>query len=84
MLQVGFREKQSIRNAPINLSNSIKRILNEFCAIHVDLQKAIDTVHHKFILHRLEYYRIQGACNDWFKSYMSDRKQVVSIKRYNI
>ena len=32
---------------------------------------------------KLEYYRIRGACNDWFKTYLSDRKQFVSINGYN-
>ena len=53
------------------------------CGIFVDLQKAFDTVDHKILLHKLEYYGIRGVCNDWFKSYLSDRKQFVSINGYN-
>ena len=47
------------------------------------MQKAFDTVHHKILLQKLEYYGIRGVCNDWFKSYLSDRKQFVSINGYN-
>ena len=47
------------------------------------MQKAFDTVDQKILLHKLEYYGIRGACNDWFKSYLSDRKQFVSINGYN-
>ena len=47
------------------------------------MQKAFDTVDHKILLHKLEYYGIRGICNDWFKSYLSDRKQFVSISGYN-
>ena len=47
------------------------------------MQKAFDTVDHKILLHKLEYYGIRGVCNDWFKSYLSDRKQFVSINGYN-
>ena len=53
------------------------------CDIFVDLQKAFDTVDHKILLHKLEYYGIQGICNDWFKSYLSDQKQFVSVNDYN-
>ena len=35
------------------------------------------------LLYKLEYYKIRGVCNDWFNSYLSDRKQFVSIYRYN-
>ena len=47
------------------------------------MQKAFDTVDHKILLQKLEYYGIRGVCNDWFKSYLSDRKQFVSINGYN-
>ena len=47
------------------------------------MQKASDTVHHKILLHKLEFYGIRGVCNDWFKSYLSDRKQFFSINGYN-
>ena len=53
------------------------------CDIFVDLQKAFDTVDHKILLHKLEYYGIQGICNDWFKSYLSDQNQFVSVNDYN-
>ena len=44
--------------------------------------KAFNTADHKILLRKLEYYRIQGKCIDWFKSYLSDRKQFVSINGY--
>ena len=33
---------------------------------------------------KLEYCGIRGVRNDWFKSYLSNRKQFVSINDYNI
>ena len=79
-LRFGFRQKQSTTHALINLSESIRRTLDEGsfgCGIFVDLQKVFDTVNHKILLHKLECYGICGVCNDWFKPYLSDRKQFV-------
>ena len=47
------------------------------------MQKTFDTVDHKSLLHKLEYYGIRGVSNGWFKSYLSDRKQFFSINGYN-
>ena len=49
----------------------------------MDLQKAFDIVHHKILLHKLQYYGIWGICYDWFNSYLSDCKQFFSINGYN-
>ena len=83
---MAFNKKYSTTHALINLIESIRQSLDEGsfdCGIFVDLQKAFDTVDHKILLHKLEYYGIRGVCNDWFKSYLSDRKQFVSINGYN-
>ena len=48
----------------------------------VDLQKAFDTVDHQILLAKLNYYGIRGVSNDWFKSYLSNRNQYVSINVY--
>ena len=79
-LQLGFRPKYSTTHALINLTESIRQSLDEDsfdCGIFLDLQKAFDIADHKILLHKLEYYGIRGVCNDWFKSYFSDRKQLI-------
>ena len=53
------------------------------CGIFVDLHKAFDTADPKILLCKLEYYRISAKWNDWFKPYLSDRKQFVSINGCN-
>ena len=77
LLQFGFRHNYSINHALINLTEDIRKNLDEgkvvFC-IFVDLQKAFETVDHNILLAKLKHYGICSVTNDWFKSYFSDRK----------
>ena len=45
--------------------------------IMLDLQKAFDTVNHNILFGKLELMGIRSI--PWFKSYLSDRSQTVSI-----
>ena len=85
-VQFGFRLKHSTTHALINLTESTRQIPEKGsfgCGIFVGLQKAFDIADHKILLHKLKYYGICGVCNDWFKFYLSDRKQFFSINGYN-
>ena len=85
-LQFGFRQKYSTVYALISLTKNIRKNLDEGkfgCGIFVDLQKAFDTVEHDILLSKLEHYGIRGLANEWFKSYLSNRKQYVSINGYD-
>ena len=42
---------------------------------YLDLQKALNTVNNKKLLHKLYNYGIRGVFHDWFKSYLSNRQQ---------
>ena len=78
-LQFGFRQKYSTVHTVISLSESIRKKLDEEnigCRIFVDLQKAFGTVQHDILLSKLG---VPGLANEWIKSYLSNRKQYVSI-----
>ena len=47
--------------------------------VFVDFQKAFDTVNHDILLRKLEHYGIRGIANKWFHTYLTRRKQNVSI-----
>ena len=70
----------------INLTENIRQALDQGyigCGIFVDLQKAFDTVDLKILLARRNHYGIRGVSNDWFRSYLSDLQQYVSINSYD-
>ena len=48
------------------------------CGIFVDLQKAFDTVNHEILLKKL-MTNMTNMTNSWFKSYLSNRTQLVSL-----
>ena len=59
-----------------------KKYIHIGCGVFVDLQKAFDTVGHQILLAKLNHYGIHRVSNDWFKSYLSNRNQYVSINGY--
>ena len=80
--QFGFRPKHSTTHAIISITEKIREALDKgkfACGIFVDLQKAFDTVNHKVLLQKLYQYGIRGNTYEWFKSYLTDRLQFVSI-----
>ena len=81
-LQFGFQGNHSIDHALISMTETIRSTLeNEKfgCGVFIDLQKAFDTVNHNTLISKVEHYGVRGCALQWFKSYLSDRSQFVSI-----
>ena len=80
--QYGFRPKHSTDHALINITETVRNALDEnkfACAVFIDFQKAFDTVNHKILLQKLNYFGITGKIKEWLSSYLSNRKHFVSI-----
>ena len=80
--QYGFRPKYSTNHALISITEKIREALDQgkiAIGVFIDLQKAFDTVNHSILLKKLHNYGIRGKMLDWFRSYLSNRQQFVSI-----
>ena len=49
-------------------------------AVFLDFVKAFDSLGRNVLFAKLEYYGIKGLALNWFKNYLSDRKQCVKYR----
>ena len=84
--QYGFRKKHSTNLATIELVTKILQAIDNSeytIGVFLDLAKAFDTVNHEILLNKLEHYGIRGIALEWFKNYLTNRKQInINQKKY--
>lgn len=82
MFQSGFRRKFSTETCLVHLSDYIRFEMDKghlVGMVLLDLQKAFDTVDHSILLMKLEAIGLGDDILRWFRSYLSDRQQLVDL-----
>ena len=80
--QLGFQNGYSVNHALASLTELIRKALDEdklACGVFIDLQKVFDIVDHNILGSKLYHYGVKGAPYQWLKSYLTGRKQYVTI-----
>ena len=75
--QFGFQLNNSTEHAILQLVNDISNYFERggsTLGIFIDLSKAFDTLDHKILISKLEYYEITGKTLKWLKSHLSEQK----------
>ena len=80
--QFGFRKNHSTNHAlnySVDYVNKQIKEKNHVLGIFIDLSKAFDTISHDKLLAKLDNYGIRGNANRLIASYLTNRKQYVSV-----
>ena len=80
--QYGFRKGKSTIQAVMDQLEYVYRNIdsgNVVVSFFIDFSKAFDCIDHDILLKKLDHHGIRGIPKRWFQSYLSDRKQYVSV-----
>ena len=78
--QFGFQKDHSTDHALLQLVDQIYESFEHkeyTMGVFIDLSKAFDIVDHNILLKKLETYSIAGMHPQWFRNYISNRKQYI-------
>ena len=82
VLQSAYKQNHSAETALLKVQNDLLMAIDTYgdaVLILLDLSAAFDTIDHTILLQRLHELGIRDAALDWFKSYLSQRRQSVLI-----
>lgn len=80
--QSGFRPNHSCESALLSMVDSWLSALDNdklVGVLFIDFQKAFDLVDHEILLSKLKLYGLSEETYAWFKTYLTQRRQFVSI-----
>ena len=80
--QFGFRKGHSTEQAILEITEHLKTSIDNnliTCGVFIDFSKAFDTVNHEILFAKLLKYGVRGHSLEWFRSYLTNRKQFVQI-----
>ena len=80
--QSGFRPNHSCETALIGMVSKWLESINKgslIGTVMIDFKKAFDLVDHSVLLKKLKHYKLSHQALSWFASYLSKRKQKVSL-----
>jgi hypothetical protein len=81
--QHGFQRRKNTTTAMAGFIEAVLKARENnlhVSGVFYDFTKAFDTVDHELLLYKLNNMGISGVANAWIRSYLKDRKQIVSIK----
>ncbi len=84
--QFGFRLGHSTVHPMVHFVNQVSKALNNkehYIAIFCDRRKAFDSCDHEILLRKLSSVGIRGNTQAWFKNYLSNRQQFVTVAGFN-
>ena len=82
VLQSAYKQNHSTETALLKVQNDLLMAIDTYggaVLMLLDLSAAFDTIDHTILLQRLHELGIRDAALDWFKSYLSQRRQSVVI-----
>lgn len=84
--QSAYRQDHSTETALVRVVNDLLRVIDQGSGSLLsllDLSAAFDTIDHNILLSRLENsFGISGIALEWFRSYLSHRKQIIVVGNY--
>ena len=85
--QFGFLRGHSCTTQLLHVMDILTKSLDQgvpIDVVYMDLQKAFDTVPHKRLLYKIEYYGITGNLLRWIARFLSNRRQCVVLNGKNL